>query len=456
MISLNLKEKNVLILGLGISGVSTVKTLNRLGANIVLSDLKKEEELKDFLSEISNYPVKLYLGTNCLPLDNIDLIVKSPGIPLEIPIINEAKAKNIEVITDIELAYRLIPENKFIAITGTNGKTTTTTLTGEIINKAGYNCHVTGNIGIGILWEAINSDKEDIFVIETSSFQLDSTINFKPKVSVIINITPDHLNWHKTYDNYINAKKKVFRNQDNEDFAILNYDDEILRNAEDEIISNIIWFSVNNELNKGVYIKDEYIVINDGEKLIEILPFKDVKIPGKHNLENALASIAIAWSLGIDTSIMADVLRTFEGVEHRIEYVTSINDVKFFNDSKGTNSDASIKAIEALEGPIILIAGGMDKGTSFDDFIKSFNGKVKQLILLGETANKIKETANKYGFNNIYIVDSMKEAVEKSYKVSEVGDEVLLSPACASWDMYKSFEERGRVFKEAVYSLKED
>ena len=409
---MELKNKNVLILGLGISGVSTVKALNKLGANIVISDLKVEEELEDFLEEISDYPVKLYLGTNSVTLDNIDLIVKSPGIPLGLPIIEDAMAKNIEVITDIELAYRLIPDNKFIAITGTNGKTTTTTLVGKIFNKAGYNCHVTGNIGIGILWEAINSEKEDIFIIETSSFQLDSTANFKPKVSLIINITPDHLNWHKTYDNYINAKKKVFKNQDNSDYTVLNYDDEILRNMKDEINSNIIWFSVNRELNKGIYIKGDTIVINDGVKLIEVLPYRDVKIPGRHNLENALASIAIGYSLGIDVDIMADVLRTFEGVEHRIEYVTTINDVKFYNDSKGTNSDASIKAVEALDGPIILIAGGMDKGTSFDDFIKSFNGKVKYLILLGETSKKISETADKYGFKNIYLVQSMKEAVK--------------------------------------------
>lgn len=453
---MELKNKNVLILGLGISGVSTVKALNKLGANIVISDLKVEEELEDFLEEISDYPVKLYLGTNSVTLDNIDLIVKSPGIPLGLPIIEDAMAKNIEVITDIELAYRLIPDNKFIAITGTNGKTTTTTLVGKIFNKAGYNCHVTGNIGIGILWEAINSEKEDIFIIETSSFQLDSTANFKPKVSLIINITPDHLNWHKTYDNYINAKKKVFKNQDNSDYTVLNYDDEILRNMKDEINSNIIWFSVNRELNKGIYIKGDTIVINDGVKLIEVLPYRDVKIPGRHNLENALASIAIGYSLGIDVDIMADVLRTFEGVEHRIEYVTTINDVKFYNDSKGTNSDASIKAVEALDGPIILIAGGMDKGTSFDDFIKSFNGKVKYLILLGETSKKISETADKYGFKNIYLVQSMKEAVKKSFQLSETGDEVLLSPACASWDMYKSFEERGRDFKEAVFGLKED
>lgn len=453
---MELKNKNVLILGLGVSGVSTVKALNKLQANIVISDLKREEELKDFLNEIGDYPVKLYLGTNSVPLDDIDLIVKSPGIPLELSIIEEAKSKNIEVITDIELAYRLIPNNKFIAITGTNGKTTTTTLVGKIFSNAGYKCHVTGNIGVGILWEAINSKKEDIFIIETSSFQLESTIKFKPKVSLIINITPDHINWHKTYDNYINAKKKVFKNQDNEDFTVLNYDDETIRNMKDEINSNIIWFSVNNELNKGVYIKGEKIVINDGTKLIEVLPHKDVKIPGKHNLENALASIAIGYSLGIDVDIIADVLRTFEGVEHRIEYVTTIDDVEFYNDSKGTNSDASIKAIEALDGPIILIAGGMDKGTSFDDFIKSFSGKVKNLILLGETAKKINETANKYGFKDIYLVDSMKEAVKKSFQVSKEGDKILLSPACASWDMYESFEERGRDFKEAVYELRED
>ena len=453
---MELKDKNVLILGLGISGVSTVKALNKMGANIVISDLKVEEELENFLVEISDYQVKLYLGTNSVPLDNIDLVIKSPGIPLELPIIEDARKKNIEIITDIELAYRLIPNNKFIAITGTNGKTTTTTLIGKILKKAGYNCHVTGNIGVGILWEAINSKKEDIFIIETSSFQLESTINFKPKVSLIINITPDHLNWHKTYDNYINAKKKVFKNQDNNDFTVLNFDDEILRNMKDEINSNIIWFSVNSELKKGVYIKEETIVINDGIKLIEVLPFMDVKIPGRHNLENALASIAIGYSLGINADIMADVLRTFEGVEHRIEYVTTIDDVKFYNDSKGTNSDASIKAVEAIDGPLILIAGGMDKGTSFDDFIKSFNGKVKCLILLGETAKKISETATKYGFNNIYFVESMKEAVKKSFQLSEAGDEVLLSPACASWDMYKSFEERGRNFKEAVFGLKED
>lgn len=453
---MELENKTVLILGLGVSGVSTVKALDKLGANIVISDLKDEKELEGFLKDIDSYSVKLFLGTNDISLDGIDLIVKSPGIPLEIPMLERARKLNVEVISDIELAYRVIPENKFIAITGTNGKTTTTTLVGEILKRAGYQCHIAGNIGVGILWEAIFSEKEDIFVIEASSFQLESTEDFKPKVSLIINITPDHINWHKTYENYINSKKKIFKNQNKEDFTVLNYDDKVLRKAKDEIDSNIIWFSTDSILDRGIYLDGDYIVIKDDRKVSKVMLWKEVKMPGRHNLENALSSIAIGWALGLDIEEMAEVLRTFKGVEHRTEYVTSFNGIKFYNDSKGTNSDASIKAIDALKEPLILIAGGIDKGTDFDDFIKSFKGKVKALVLLGDTAKKIKETAIKYGFNNIYIVDSMKEAVNKSFELGDQGDTVLLSPACASWDMYKSFEERGKDFKKAVFDLKED
>ncbi len=453
---MNLKNKNILILGLGITGVSTVKTLNKLGANIVISDLKDRNQLDEFISQIENIDVKLYLGTNDVALDNIDLIIKSPGIPLTNEVINQANKKGIEVITDLELAYRISPSSNFIAITGTNGKTTTTTLTGEIFKKAGFTTHVAGNIGVGILWDIINSNSEDIFVIEASSFQLESTKTFKPNISLILNITPDHLNWHNTMDKYIEAKKKIFKNQDRNQYTVLNYDDPLLRNMEKEIKSNLIWFSVDNKLSKGVYIEEGYIVINDGTKVQKILKAEEVKILGKHNLENALASIAIAWIMGIDINTMQEVLKIFPGVEHRIEYVDTIRGVQFFNDSKGTNSDASIKAVEAVKSPIILIAGGMDKGTEFDDFIQSFNNKVKALVLLGETKEKIKNTALKYGFKNLYIVEDMKTAVKKSYELAEKGDNILLSPACASWDMYSSFEERGNDFKQAVYCLKEE
>lgn len=452
---MKLKDKNVLILGLAVSGVSTAKALDKLGSKITVTDMKSEDELKEQLAGLKDVNINYVLESNDVDLDDIDLIVKSPGIPVDVPIVKEALEKGIEVVTDIELAYR-VSNNKFIAITGTNGKTTTTALTGELIKNAGLKCHVTGNIGVGILWEAVNSEEGDIFVIEASSFQLESTKYFEPQVSVITNITPDHLNWHKTYDNYVKAKKKVFINQQKGEYTILNYDDLLLREIGKDVKSNLIYFSSSNKLDRGVYVDNHQIIINDGLKTVNVMDCNDIKIPGKHNLENALAVVSIGWVLGIDTEVIAETLREFEGVEHRIEYVVNISGIDFYNDSKGTNPDASIKAIEALQEPIILIAGGMDKGTGFEEFIESFNNKVKALILLGETKEKIKETAISKGFSNIYIVDNIEEAVNKSFELAVSGDKVLLSPACASWDMFKSYEERGRIFKHAVMNLRED
>ncbi|KNF09923.1 UDP-N-acetylmuramoylalanine--D-glutamate ligase MurD [Gottschalkia purinilytica] len=451
---MNLKDKNILVLGLAVSGVSTSKALSKLGANVIVTDMKKEEELKEYIEELKDIHITYVLGSNDVDLEKIDLIIKSPGIPLDIPIIKNAESKGIEVITDIELSYR-ISKNRFIAITGTNGKTTTTSLTGEIFKKAGFGTHVTGNIGVGILWEVVNSHDDDVFIIEASSFQLDSTKKFKPKVSLITNITPDHLNWHKTIENYIKAKQKVFRNQDKDDFTILNYDDHILRSMEKYTSGNLIFFSSSNVLSKGVYVKDNYIVVNDGKNIKNVISLDHIKIPGKHNLENALSAVAIAWVMGVSIDVISDVLMNFEGVEHRLEFVDEIKKVRYFNDSKGTNPDASIKAIEAINSPIILIAGGMDKGGSFDDFVDSFDNKVKALILIGETAEKIKNTAINKKFSNIYIVETIQEAVQKSFEISNEGDNVLLSPACASWDMFESYEERGRVFKKEVKLLRE-
>ncbi|MCF6466507.1 UDP-N-acetylmuramoyl-L-alanine--D-glutamate ligase [Clostridium sp. Cult2] len=453
---MNLKNKNVLILGLGISGVSTVKALNKLGAKVSISDLKDEKDLIDNLSQIEHLDIDLFLGTNDVPLKGIDLIVKSPGIPANLDIIKEADKKDIEVITDLELAYRISPDSNFITITGTNGKTTTTTLVGEYFKKAGFSTHVSGNIGVGILWDIVNSSKEDIFVIEASSFQLANTIKFNPKISLILNITPDHLNWHGTLDNYIEAKKKIFANQSKNEYTVLNYDDKLLKSMEKEIKSNIIWFSVESKLSKGIYIEDGYVVIDDGNEIEKVIRVNEIKMLGKHNLENVLASVVIGWIMGLDIRLMNEILKTFPGVEHRIEYVDTINGIKFYNDSKGTNPEASIKAVEAVESPIILIAGGHDKGSEYDDFILSFKDKVKSIVLLGETKEKIMNTAIKYGFNNIYIVNSMKDAVIKSYELAESGDNILLSPACASWDMYSSFEVRGNDFKNCVYNLRED
>lgn len=451
---MDLKGKRVLILGLAISGISTTKALHKLGAEITVTDMKTEVDLKEQLAELKDLNINYVLGSNEVDLSNIDLIVKSPGIPLDIPIVKQAEKLGIEVVTDIEVAYR-ISKNKFIAITGTNGKTTTTALTGELLNNAGLSCCVTGNIGVGILWEVVNSKEDEIFVVEASSFQLESTKLFKPKISVITNITPDHLNWHKNFNNYVEAKKKVFQNQKFDDFTILNYDDPILRKMEMDIESNVIYFSISNKLDKGVYLDKYNIIINNGTKTFNIMDYRDIKIPGKHNLENALTAVSIGWALGIDSNIIADTLKSFEGVEHRIEYVDNISGVKFYNDSKGTNPEASIKAIEAINEPIILIAGGMDKGGSFDELIDSFNNKVKAMVLIGETKEKIKEAAISKGFYNIHIVDNIMDAVYKSFELAKCGDNVLLSPACASWDMFKNFEERGKMFKQAVKNLRE-
>lgn len=447
-----LKNKRVLVLGLGISGLSTVKALNHLKAQIIVSDSKTEIELKDFFDGIQDIYVEKYLNTNEVPLENIDLIVKSPGIPPTVTILFEAQKRNIEVITDIELAYRISPTDNIIAITGTNGKTTTTSLIAEIFKKANFNTYVAGNIGVGILWDMVNAKKNDVFVIEASSFQLENTIYFKPKVSLITNITPDHLNWHGSLDSYINAKKKVFKNQEKDDYTVLNYDDKILRAMKDEINSNIIWFSASQKLDKGIFIEGDYIVIKDGETLTKVLSHKDITII----LENALASIAVGWVMGIDIEIIAKVLSEFKGLEHRIEYVRTIDGISFYNDSKGTNPDSTIKAIEALNAPIILIAGGYDKGSEFDELILSFNGKVKELILLGTTKEKIKQTALEHNIENIHLVDNMKEAVELANSLGNAKDNILLSPACASWDMYNNFEERGQDFKDAVYGLEGD
>ncbi len=453
---MNLLGKEVLIIGLGISGLSTIKALNNLGANISVMDSKNEEDLKDILTNIQDISIKKYFGTNVIDLNKVDLIVKSPGVPPNAEIIQKARKNNIEIITDIELAFRLSPTEKIITITGTNGKTTTTTLVGEILKRAKFNTYIVGNIGVGILQEIVKSKPEDVFVVEASSFQLEDIKQFRPKVSLILNISPDHLDWHGSYENYINAKKNIFKNQGENDYIILNYDDKIIRNFKKEISANIIWFSLLQKLSRGIYLDGEDIIINDGIRENQLMSITDIRILGKHNLENILGSIGICYAMGIDSEIIKQGIEDFKGVEHRLEYVTEKKGICFYNDSKGTNPEASIKAIEAISTPIILIAGGYDKGVSFENFIKSFENKVKSLILLGETKEQIKNTAIEYGFQNYYLVDNMDEAVGLGYKLGRKGDSVLLSPACASWGMYKNFEERGKEFKKAVYRLKED
>ena len=452
---MNLKNKKVLLVGLAKTGVSTIKYLNKLGANVVVTDIKGEEKLKYILSELSDLTnVEYILGYHPENVDDIDMTVVSPGVPLDLPFILKLKSKDIEIIGEVELAYRLSKDPTFIGITGTNGKTTTTSLVGEIFKKANKDTYIVGNIGNPVIDTVGIANENSVLVTELSSFQLESIDTFKPHVSAILNFTEDHLNRHHTMEAYMEAKARIFENQDSEDFCVLNYDDEDVRNLSENVKAKKIFFSREKTLEYGIYLdEDKNIIINiDGK--VTLLNKDELSLPGNHNLENCMAAAAIAYVCNIDLDVIRDVLKTFAGVEHRQEFVRNLNGVMFVNDSKATNPDSSIKAVQSYNRPIVLIAGGMDKQSSFDEFLDAAKENVYALVLLGETAQKIKEYAQNKGFDNITVVKDMKEAVNASYQIAKDGDVVLLSPACASWDMYKSFEVRGIDFKDNVNNLK--
>jgi len=446
-----MKNKNILVVGLGVSGIACVKSLSRLGANIYAYD-ESFEKASEKMNELKGIKAEYFFGEDNIEnikMDMLDLAIKSPGIKYEVPIIQRLLHKKIKIISDIEAAYK-VAESKIVSITGTNGKTTTTALIGEIVKAAGKECKVTGNIGSGMLFDSVNSDRDSILVAEVSSFQLAGTYEYKPSVSVITNITPDHLDYHKTMENYMEAKFKNVINQDENDCAVLNYEDKYIREFSDKIKARKIFFSSERVLDEGIYSDNEKMFFKHNGITDFIIDIKDIFIPGKHNLENAMAAAGAALCLGIGKSEIAYVLKEFKGVEHRLEFCGDFNGVKFYNDSKGTNPDASIKAIQGIEKPIILIAGGYDKKSPYDEFIKSFDNKIKALVLLGQTAADIDSCARKYGFENIYHVKNMDEAVRKCFDLSRTGDNVVLSPACASWGMYPNYEVRGRDFKERV------
>lgn len=444
-----MKNKKILVVGLGVSGVACVKGLNELGAEILVYDGSTKEKLTEQLKELEGIKAEYYLSNDDFNLDDIDLAIKSPGIKYEIPVIQKLISKNIKVISDIEAAY-MITKATIVSISGTNGKTTTTTLVGEIVKASGRKYKLTGNIGYGMFYDSLNAEEGEILVAETSSFQLAGTYDYKPHISVLTNITPDHLDYHHTIENYISAKFNNVINQDERDYAILNYEDEIIRDYSKNIKAKIIFFSADKVLDEGIFVENGKMVYKDKNNTTFIINIADIFIPGKHNVENALAAAGACVALNIKPETIAQVLREFKGVEHRLEFSGEYNGVKFYNDSKGTNPDASIKAVQGIEKPIILIAGGYDKKSKYDEFIASFESKVKALVLLGQTADEIEKCAREYGFNNIYRVQNMDEAVKKCFELSNEGDNVVLSPACASWGMYPNYEVRGRDFKERV------
>ena len=380
------------------------------------------------------------------------MVVMSPGISLDLEFVKKFISRNIEVTGEIELSYRY-GKGRFVGITGTNGKTTTTTLVGDIFKAYKSDTKVVGNIGYPALEQAVVSDADTFLITELSSFQLESIKTFRPYISAILNITEDHLNRHKTMVEYMKAKFRIFENQSSDEFLVLNYDDELLRLSQSEIKPKIIYFSRKEILKEGIFVENEQIVACIGNTKEYIMDVKDILLLGQHNLENVLAAVSISLLAGIDKSIIKQEVMNFRGVEHRLELVRTYNDVNYINDSKATNPDSSIKALEAMNTPVILIAGGMDKQSDYSSFIDSCIPKVKHLILLGETKDVIEKTAISKGLVNITKVEDMKQAVDVAFLKAKEGDTVLLSPACASWDMYESFEHRGKDFKNCVLGL---
>lgn len=451
---MKLKDKKVLVFGAGKSGISSVKLLQKLDAAVVLYDGKKDLDIsafKDIIDTSKNF--KAYFGD--FPMDRLnefDLMILSPGIAFDHPFVEKVKEKGIPVWGEIELAYRH-SKGKVIGITGTNGKTTTTSLVGQIMSTYFKEVFIVGNIGTPYTDIALETTDESVTVIELSSFQLETIHEFRPHVSAILNITPDHLNRHHTMENYINLKKNIAKNQDIKDICILNYEDENTRNLAAQLNTRVIYFSGERKIEQGLYLDGDDILYSKDSNILKICNINELQVLGRHNYENIMAASAIAIEMGIPMELIHKAITSFKAVEHRIEYVDTIDGVKYYNDSKGTNPDASIKAVMAMKSPTILIGGGYDKGSSFDEWVLSFNGRIKTLVLLGETAEKIAATARKYGFTNIIMVQDLKEAVLVSAKEAKEGDAVLLSPACASWGMFDNYEQRGRKFKEYVREL---
>ena len=447
-------NKNVLVYGTGISGISATSLLESVQAKVTLYDENTKVTKEDIMAKLpQSSNARIVLGALSEEMINsLDMVVLSPGVPTDIPIVEEFKSKGIPVWGEIELAYRL-SKGCVVAITGTNGKTTTTTLVGKLMKNYFDSVFVVGNIGNPYTEEAKNMVEETVTVAEISSFQLETIEEFHPQVSAILNITPDHLNRHHTMECYIETKEKIALNQTKDDICVLNYDDEVTRKFGESCNASVLYFSRLHKLEKGVYLDGETFVYSDGTVQTEICKTTELKVLGGHNHENVMAAIAMAVSMNVPMEIIKKTVMEFVAVEHRIEFVTEKNGVDYYNDSKGTNPDAAIKGIQAMNRKTVLIGGGYDKGSDYDEWIESFDGKVTYLVLLGATKEKIAECARKHGFENIIFVENMEEAVAVSAKKAQPGEAVLLSPACASWGMFDNYEQRGHIFKELVRKL---
>lgn len=447
-----MKEQRFLVVGAGRSGVAAAKMLLELKKNVTVFDGKADFDTAAFCKKVGAQ-VPFILGrAKSEELTGFDVCVVSPGVSLETDIMKAVAAAEIPVWSEIELAYRF-DKGQVIAITGTNGKTTTTTLVYEIVKEWNKNTLLVGNIEIPYTGLALTSVEGGYTVAEISSFQLETMRTVKPRVSSVLNITPDHLDRHKTMENYSALKMSIAKNQDKNDYCVLNFEDDYLREHAKDLACNVVFFSSRRTLENGVYLENgEFIIARGGKK--EVLCGTDeVKLVGTHNFENIMAAVAMTYCLGVPTEIIRKVTKEFTAVEHRIEFVREVNGVKYYNDSKGTNTDAAIKAIDAMPSKTVLIGGGYDKKSDYTDWVGRFPGKVRLLVLLGQTKESIAEACEKVGFSSYVFAESLQEAVKICAENAKSGDCVLLSPACASWGMFSCYQERGNIFKELVRAL---
>ena len=454
---MDFSHKNVLVVGVGISGNAVAKVAKMQGADkVVLSDAKAEQDLKYDLTDVRAAGVELVFGPqeNTL-LDNVDMVILSPAVPVRIPLVQEAYKREIPVVSEVQVAYELA-KSPILAVTGTNGKTTTVTLLGELMKTRYPDAGVGGNIGVPLCEEALKAGEHSCVVAEISSYQMEATTNFRPHVAVVLNVTPDHVVRHGSLEVYQQMKEKMFAQQTSEDYLVLNYDNDKTRDMAKRAKGQVFFFSRLEKLEEGAFLQDGWLTIQWQGQTCRLCRADELKIKGDHNIENALAAASAAFLGGARIPKIIEVLKEFAGVEHRIEPVAVIGGVAYYNDSKATNTDSAIKALESFDGHIVLIAGGDDKMTDLTDFMTLVKERVDELILVGDASARFKENALKLGYPAEHIHEvgySMEEAVKKAHAIAGPPQTVLLSPACASFDMYDGYEARGRDFKALVRAL---
>lgn len=454
---MNLEHKKILVIGAGLSGIAAVELLEQNKAICILYEGNQERKPEDIKASLPlTCHAEILIGT--IPdsaFGEIYAAVVSPGVPMDSEPVKTLVQRQIPVWGEIELAYRY-SRGCLAAITGTNGKTTTTTLVGDILRSWFESVFVVGNIGIPYTRIAQETKDNSVIAAEISSFQLESIDSFHPRVSAVLNITPDHLDRHHTMEAYIAAKLAITKNQGPEDTCVLNYEDSVLREAAEKLHCRTVFFSGSHPVEQGVYMDREgFIQVNLDQIRERVCHTSELLLPGLHNYENIMAAIAVGIRMGVPLEQIRSTIRSFKAVEHRIEYVACKNGVKYYNDSKGTNPDAAIKGIEAMVTPTLLIGGGYDKNSDYQEWIRAFNGKVKRLVLIGQTREKIRDAALNCGFTDITLAETLPEAVAVCSELAEMGDSVLLSPACASWGMFRNYEERGEQFKALVNAMED-